>query len=219
MEKLTKKRIKEMANEIAEYCHENGFGDVIMYYNNKRVFVNYYGHEDMEVQEDINPHDYLSYCAYNHIFSISSEGGLDLEYELFNEKELYKIFRKYGVYAELGNSWNCSCYVWDDNMEVEYMIYEKPKERKYFGCWNVPDDGLLIGLVNTYKDALNKTNPNVNGSCIIGDGINFEVDGQPYKFSTNYNQSDVVDSVIDVCKKYLEENGAENIWYDCGRLD
>lgn len=219
MEKLTKKRIKEMANEIAEYCHENGFGDVIMYYNNKRVFVNYYGYEDMEVQEDINPHDYLSYCAYNHIFSMSSEGELDLEYELFDEKELYKIFRKYGVYAELGNSWNCSCYVWDDNMEVEYMIYEKPKKRKYFGCWNVPDDGLLIGLVNTYKDALNKVNPKVNGSCIICDGINFEVDGQPYKFSTNYNQSDVVDSVIDACKKYLEENGAENILYDRGRLD
>lgn len=218
MEKLTKQLIEKMANEIAQYCYDNEYGDVILYYNGNQRFVDYYGHERDEIVENVNPHDYFDYCAYNHIFSMSSEGFLDLEYELLNEKGIDKIFHKYGLYAELGNSWNCSCYLLYDDMEVEYTIYEIPKEKIYILRWKNYDSEIM-GLIDTYNKAIEEANPKCNGSCIIGDGINFELNGQPYKFDTNYNQSDAVDSVINACKEYLQSIGATNIWYDCGRMD
>ena len=219
MNKLTKENIEKMALEIADYCHANEYGDVIMYFNNKRVFINFGSRPDMDTEYDIDPHDYFEYAAYNHIFSITSEGDLDLEMELLYQKRLYYIFEKYGVYGELGNSWNCSCYPINDDMEIEYTIYEEPKQTEYISTSNYPKDARFIGLVATYNTAIKEVNPCVCGSIVIGDGINFELDGQPYKFSTNYNQSDVVNHVTEACKRYLISVNATNIWYDCGRLD
>ena len=218
--KLTKQMIEEMADEIAKYCYKNNYGDVILYYNNKRRFIDYYGHERDEIQENINPHDYMEYVAYDHILSISSEGGLDLEYEAFYVEKggIEEIFNKYGCYSELGTGWYTSLYSEKSDMEVEYTIYDRPKESKYIYSPNKYSDKRIQGLIDIYDDALKK-NSRVGGSCVIGDGIEFELDGQPYFFSTNYQQSEVSNEVIKTCKIYLTGIGAENIYYNCGRLD
>lgn len=218
--KLTKKDIEKMANEIADMCHKNGFGDTIIYFNNKRMFVDYYGHKHKEIEENIDPHDYFKYTAYHHILSMSFEGGLyDYIDRDFDAPLLTEILKKYELYWELGESWNLTVYPSNDDMEIEYTVYEKPEETRYVRRWEEQTDVRLKGLVNTYNLSIAAHNETGRGSCIIGDGIKFKLDGHPYFFSTNYNQSDVSSAVITDCKLYLVAIGATEIYYDCGRLD
>lgn len=67
-------------------------------------------------EEGFNPKEYFDYVCQPHFLSMSFEGYL---YEALNyslspsycdtiDKELSDIFRKYGYYYELGNSWNLS---------------------------------------------------------------------------------------------------------------
>jgi hypothetical protein len=140
MKKLTKALIEQMAKEIMDFLVENEIShDVAIYYNGKKMRNNYEWSQNeyvnnIEVLDDYNPHDYFEYAAYNHILSMSFEGGL---YNLLNytggltETKFRKIFEKYGVYYELGNAWNLTTYVIDDKTEVEYTVYNKPKERIY----------------------------------------------------------------------------------------
>ena len=217
---LTRNQIEEMANEIANYCYENGHGDVIMYYNNKRRYVDYYGYERDEIDRDVNPHDYIDYCAYEHIFTMSSEGSLDLEYEIFEKDNgIQKIFNKYGVYAELGNYWNLSCYSISDDMVVEYTIYKRPAETIYIYRNNIKNFPTELQKLGEIFDSQIINYKNTCGSCVIGDGIKFDYKDKSYFFSTNYNQSEAPYELINTLKRYLFEIGAMNIVYDCGRLD
>lgn len=230
MRKVTKADIENMAKEIMNVLTEHECDrDVFIYYNNKRMHHAIEWSEDYKkiidngilIEEDIDPHDYFDYAAYDHIFSMSFEGAL---YDYFNYEDcpswLEKIFDKYGVYYELGNSWNLTVYPISDDIKYEYTIYEKPKETIYLTHWKI-QDGIfpseMKGLLDTWETLANEYG--VNGSCIIGDGIYFEWNNERYFFSTNYNQSDVVSKVIDGCKEYLVSIGATEIWYDCGRMD
>lgn len=221
MEKLTKKRIEEMANDIANYCYKNNYGDVILYYNNKRRFIDYYGHERDEIQENINPHDYMEYVAYDHILSISSEGGLDLEHEAFYVEKggIEEIFNKYGCYSELGTGWYTSLYPEKSDMEVEYTIYDRPRKTHYIYRHNLneflPELQKLIEIFDREISNCRKT----NSCCVIGDGIKFDYKDKSYFFSTNYNQSESPSEVISSLKRYLFSIGAENIKYNCGIID
>lgn len=217
MEKLTKARIEEMANEIADKLRELGISDTIIYYNNKRMFVDYGGKN--KIEENIDPHDYFEYASYNHILSMSFEGQLyDLFYEYCEVPWLSEIFSKYGVYSELGNLWNLTTYPDVEGLEVEYTKYERPKPTTYI--YNFPnyDDKRIQYLIYVYNESIRR-NPSHLGSCVIGDGIRFKLDGKPYFFSTNWNQSEAPTEVIADCKAYLNIIGATEIYYDCGRLD
>jgi hypothetical protein len=58
---------------------------------------------------------------------MSFEGGL---YDCINYgnggvyDKLQNIFDNYGLYFELGNAWNLTAYPTNDDLEVEYTIYE-----------------------------------------------------------------------------------------------
>lgn len=72
---------------------------------------------DCYLIEDIDPRDYFEYVHNPHILSMSFEGSL---YECLNgyagdyggqmESEFSDLLAKYGLYYELGNAWNLSCY-------------------------------------------------------------------------------------------------------------
>ena len=200
--------------------------DVSIYYNNKRMKNNYDWRSDenvvsVVVEEDFNPHDYFEYAAHNHIMSMSFEGGL---YHVLNysfgrtEDEFRKLLEKYGVYYELGNAWNLTVYPINDEMEVEYTVYEEPKEKIYLvSHQDVPYD-LQIIMDKWYWWSMMSGD---EGSCVLGAGFNFEWKGDEYFMPA---QSPHQGSISwekhkdEVCE-LLKEIGATNITYDFGRID
>lgn len=124
--KLTPKQKEQLAVEIRDWLidHEM-WQDVRIYFNGKCFSTDdgnrHYAYNDRNnlfVLENIDPRDYFEYVSPDDILSMSFEGPL---YELLNDgiytvsiyddEEFLAIFKKYGCYYELGNSWNLSaCY-------------------------------------------------------------------------------------------------------------
>ena len=135
MGKITKTDIEKLANEIKAFLETHEIADsVSIYYNgnvvrSKTEYDSEYNATYTWVKtDDVDPHDYFEYAAYDHILSMSFEGVL---YELLNYSggsiidKFNKIFEKYGLYYELGNAWNLTCCL-NDDVEVEYTYYERP---------------------------------------------------------------------------------------------
>lgn len=117
---LTKAAIENLAKEIRQYLLDREMWiDTRIYFNGKafstddgqrHFFYNDPAH--LVVLEDEDPHTYTEYAG--DILTMTFEGPL---YEALNyggyddnpwqtEEELTAIFRKYGLYYELGNAWN-----------------------------------------------------------------------------------------------------------------
>lgn len=131
---MDKKKIEKLAKEIFEFLYENKIWiDVSIYFNhkcwsthksNQAVFVGgehdpydmfcYNEHGYFE-SCNIDPKNYFEYVAEPNILSMSFEGPV---YDILNGyssaalyDELLAIFKKYGLYFELGNAWNLSAYI------------------------------------------------------------------------------------------------------------
>lgn len=109
--KLSKIKIEQLANEIMDFLKEQGLDtDVSIYFNGKRM--NSKGIE----KGTFNPKDYFDYVG--DILSMSFEGSfnsiinyyLDVSYCNIVMAKFDAILDKYGVYYELGNSWNLSLF-------------------------------------------------------------------------------------------------------------
>ena len=123
MKRLTKKQIEELAVEIREFLLEHELWvDVAIHFNGKCFTTydkengkHYYNdREHLVVRENEDPRRYFEYVNPDHIFSMSFEGGVC---EMMNygacsslKEKLDAIFKKYGLYYELGNHWNLTCY-------------------------------------------------------------------------------------------------------------
>lgn len=121
MVKMTAKKTENLAKEIHSFLVKNGLWvDVAIYFNGKCWSTNNKNHtefcynENRYFETEANPKDYFEYVAEPNILSMSFEGGL---YEILNgyygfklEAEFQTIFEKYGLYYELGNAWNLSCF-------------------------------------------------------------------------------------------------------------
>lgn len=122
--KLTKAAIENLAKEIRQYLLDRDMWiDTRIYFNGKAFSTDdrdghyYYNDPDhLVVLEDEDPHTYTEYAG--DILTMTFEGPL---YEALNyggyegyqwktEEELTDIFRKYGLYYELGNAWNLTAY-------------------------------------------------------------------------------------------------------------
>lgn len=124
--RLTEEQIEKLAVEVGQFLidHEM-WQDVAIYFNGK-CFTTYdkeagkYYYNDPDhliVVENKDPNDYFDYVAEEHVLSMGFEGPL---YALINYpqgtgdyRKLYKfnqIFKNYGLYYELGDAWNLSCY-------------------------------------------------------------------------------------------------------------
>ena len=122
-QKMSAHLIESLADELRNWLEDNElWSDCRIYFNGKA-----YSTDDGSGQydstkhhgwyelEDIDPHDYFEYAGG--VLSMSFEGPL---YEVLNgylgeySREVCEkfddIFHRYGLYYELGNSWNLSAY-------------------------------------------------------------------------------------------------------------
>lgn len=132
MKRPTPEQIEMMAMEIRNFLlkHEMWI-DTTIYFNGKAFSTDdrngHYAYNDpntLYVLEDMNPRDYFEYVG--EYLSMSFEGPF---YEIINfydradycnrlMDEFYNIIGKYGLYSELGNSWNLSLFPsgdWEDD--------------------------------------------------------------------------------------------------------
>ena len=228
MKKLTKANIEQFAMDVLHYLEAHGLDyDVCIYFNNKRI-KNEYNWRDpnpqpkLVVQENISPFTYFEYANYDHILSMSFEGPL---YDVLNysggkrEDELLKIFEQYGCYWELGNMWNLSAYPLDDDMEIEFTAYGRPKQRKDLYMW----DSSIPTEIREIMDKWYKLSEleGEKGSCVIGAGFNFTWNGDDYFMlaCSPYQGSMSWEASKDDVRQMLVDIGATDIQYDWGRMD
>lgn len=228
MKKLTRIDIELFAVDIMCYLTENDLdSDVCIYFNNKRIRHEYDWRTlnpkpEFIVEYNMSPFDYFEYANHEHILSMSFEGPLydELNYTCGKKTDgLEKIFKKYGVYWELGNAWNLSAYPIDDDMEIEFTAYELPKEKIDLYMWdrNVPTP--LHEIMDKWY-ALSKQEGD-KGSCVIGAGFNFTWNEDDYFMCacSPYQGSISWETSREEIRKMLEEIGATDIIYDWGRMD
>lgn len=230
MKTLTKTNIEELANEIIGFLERSGLAsDVSIYFNNKVMRSRGEYDDDYNyipkwvTTENVNPHDYFEYCAYDHILSMSFEGPL---YDVLNytfgkmEEKFRAIFDKYGLYYEFGNAWNLSAYLSDDDIEVEYTKYEQPKRTIYLYRGDREENPselqtIMDGWYELSKEVGNK------GSCVLGAGFEFEWSDNKYFMPacSPYQGSISWETHKDGVQRALENIGAVNIYYKWGNMD
>ncbi len=104
---MTKKKIEKIGNEIVNLCIKEEWYDTCVYFNNKRIFIE--GKDKIFVKENCSPEEDFEYGNPD-LISMSFEGLL---YDLINngfECQLTDLLEKYGLYYELGNTWNLGIY-------------------------------------------------------------------------------------------------------------
>lgn len=226
--KLTKTKIEELANEIIGFLERSGLAPSVSIYFNNKVMRNKGKYDDdynyiskWETTENVDPHDYFEYAAYDHILSMSFEGPL---YDVLNytfgkmEEKFLNIFHKYGLYYELGNAWNLSAYLSNDDVEVEYTNYDRPKRTAYLYRGNDNPSELQV-IIDTWYQLSKEVGD--KGSCVLGAGFEFEWKGDKYFMPacSPYQGSISWEKPKDKIQKMLEEAGATNIHYKWGNMD
>ena len=120
---LTMEQREQLATDIFNWLREHELWmDVAIYFNGKcwatsnKDDTEFCYNENKYFEYEADPKNYFEYVREPNILSMSFEGGL---YEVLNgyvygwirlEEEFRKIFEKYGLYFELGNAWNLSCF-------------------------------------------------------------------------------------------------------------
>lgn len=228
--KLTKFNIEQLVDEITAFLDEHNLqSGVCIYFNNKRIVSEgFFDGKDLTYkwiqEENKDPHDYFDYAAYNHILSMSFEGPL---YDVLNyyapdkcDEKFREVFDKYGLYFELGNAWNLTTYPLDDDMEIEYTIYNKPEPviHLYYHSKDMYPTELSTTMTAWYE--LSKYHGD-SGSCVLGAGFEFEYNDQKYFMHScsPYQGSLSWEAYKDVIHRMLAGMGATDIYYHWGNMD
>ena len=228
MKTFTKTNIEELAKEITTFLEKEKLAsDVSIYFNNKVMRDRGTWGDDYnyipkwETTENVDPHDYFEYAAYDHILSMSFEGAL---YEVLNYtggrkgEEFERIFERHGLYFEFGNAWNLSVYPIDD-MKIEYTKYEQPKETIQLYRWNRMAPSELQSIMDEWF--VQSSMVGDKGSCVLGAGFEFEWNGDTYFMPacSPYQGSISWEKPKDKIHKMLEDIGATEIYYRWGNMD
>ena len=120
---LTTKQREELATDIFNWLNDREMWvDTHIYFNGKcwgtsnQNSTEFCYNERRYFEYKAEPKDYFEYVREPNILSMSFEGAL---YDVLNgyvygwvklEEEFSKILEKYGLFYELGNAWNLSCY-------------------------------------------------------------------------------------------------------------
>lgn len=103
-----------LKDDIIAFCQKHRLDqDICIYVGGDRYNIGSYG--QLSVEKNVDPRDYFDYVREPNLLSMSFEGPL---YEALNYGEpswdlfdkFHDLFSKYGVYFELGDSWNLSVY-------------------------------------------------------------------------------------------------------------
>ena len=226
---LTKKKIEILALRILSTLEKKELAsDLSIYFNNKRISIKTkYTDEGVKYErveeEGINPHDYLTYCPYKHIISISTEGELYTQLNYGSgqfPKVLEDLFKKVGIYYETGESWNLSFYTLDDRMKVEYTEYEEPPKviYAYYNKRDIYQEEIRIVMEAWY--ALSEKTGDIGG-CVIGAYLEFKFEGNIYKMDpcSPYQGEGSWTPYVDMISNLLKGLGATEIKWNPGRLD
>lgn len=119
----TAEQKEQLATEIFNWLVEHELWvDIQIYFNGKCWSTSNQDHtefcynENKYFEYEAEPKDYFEYVREPNILSMSFEGSL---YDVLNgcvsgwvklEDEFRKIFEKHGLYFELGNAWNLTCF-------------------------------------------------------------------------------------------------------------
>lgn len=116
--RLSSQKIQKLADEIRTYLiKQELWVDTTIYFNNKAYSTHngdHYSYNDPDDLIEINnvdPRKHIEYCGK--YLTMSFEGPLYDELNYGNGivyDRLQTIFKKYGLYFELGNTWNLSAY-------------------------------------------------------------------------------------------------------------
>lgn len=225
--KFTKELIEQFAYDVMDYLTKYHLDSgVCIYFNNKRIKHEYDWRNDdptpkLIVENNISPLDYFEYVNYNHILSMSFEGPLydSLNYSGYKEAGLHELFEKYGVYWELGNSWNLSAYPIDDSLEIDFTWYGRPKEKRTLYMWDHTVPAELRNIMEKWYLLSNAVGD--KGSCVIGAGFDFTWNGIEYHMcACSPHQGSISwETNKDDVRKMLEDIGATNILYKWGIID
>ena len=120
---LTAKQREQLATDIFNWLNDKELWiDVSIYFNGKRWSTNnkdlteFCYNERRYFEDEADPKNYFEYVREPNILSMTFEGSL---YEVLNAyavgwaklvEEFKQIFKKYGLYYELGHAWNLTCY-------------------------------------------------------------------------------------------------------------
>lgn len=122
MNQLSEQQIEQLAVEVREFLLERDLWvDVCIYFNGKRFGTQdpetgryHYNDRDKLFIDEADPRDYFEYVNSDHILSMSFEGDLCeiIYYGIapVTHQKFHEIFSKYGLYYELGDHWNMTCY-------------------------------------------------------------------------------------------------------------
>jgi hypothetical protein len=221
--KLTSEDKEKIVQELIRAFKElDMLDECLFYYNNKRVATNRKTGEPYIDRKECDPRDYMDYCNENTI-TIGFEGS-NL-YEVLNgylSDDLYetvfraieKIVAPYGLFWELGNSWNLSFY------DTDYDDNEPEPQEEEIGIHqgvDVPIELLQISKywaekANAYGDA---------GSCVLGAGFKFRYQDKLYFMPplTHWQGSCSWEAYKDEIQEKLYQVGATEISYEWGRMD
>lgn len=228
--KLTKIKIEELVTKIEEFLKKHDLLDSVrIYFNNKRRVWEWDWRNDgaykVREEDNVDPHNYFEYAAYNHILSMSFEGGL---YSVLNgysngdlEDKFLDLLGEYGLYYEMGHAWNLTCYpdCPEEEADVEYTIYKQPIPPKVIYSHSTDVPSVLMDI-KKHWDELSATTQYLGGSCTIGDGFEFNYQNRPYEMVTpNFQGSCIYEHWIDTIKEELKNAGATDIHYNYGYLD
>lgn len=233
MKALTKRRISLMAYEIAHGLMERGCNDTRIYYNDKALDISFNTRAWLDDDADsplskfatlkkingINPLEYFEYAATNHILSMSFEG--ELYNYIYEQGEipawLENVFKKYGVYYELGNQWNLTCYAIDDNMKVDYTFYSNTSTDPIYLFGE--NNGIFQKIMDEWHEKSRVTGD--IGSCVLGAGMSFNYKGAEYFMSAQSPWQGCCswEAHIDWVKQELEKLGCTEVYYKCGHMD
>ena len=227
--KMTKTTIEELANKVIEiFCQKQLAGDTSFYFNNKVIRIQQKFDKDFnatyikEETDNVDPHNYFEYAAYDHILSMSFEGFfyeyMDMHFQFPDECE--KLFKEYGIYWELGEQWNCSFYPIDeDETRIEYTKYTKPVEPQYIHIHSFPCDSHLVDIMQDWYAMSKQTGD--KGGCVIGAYMAFEYNGIPYHMApcSPWQGEGSWTSHVNYVINRLKTIGATNIHWNYGRLD
>ncbi len=229
MQKLTKANIAQLAQEIITFLNANEMQDTVcIYFNNIRMRSECNWRErpitfTWKQDDNIDPHDYFEYAAYDHIISMSFEGNL---YELLNYgggkivEDFNSIFNKYNLYYERGNAWNLTAYPLDDNMEIEYTYYSKPETITNLYYHSREDYPSALSNIMDVWYRLSESEGD-RGSCTIGAGFNFKYEGKKYFMCacSPWQGSLAHEKWTDVIESLLKNAGATEIYFNYGNMD
>lgn len=229
MDFLTKNDLEKLADKVAKWANQYG-KDWSIFYNGKRMGYSFDLEKGYEkyIQDDVNPIDYCEYFPEHFIMGMSYDGAVYDAINWYEYDELEELLKEYGLYLEHLDNCHCHFYELNDDMEVQYTIYTKPKEyclirpdycRERWTDKMVDYPKELDTIMELWKEYSSKGNH--AGLCVIGEYVGFTYKGNNYRMSSQcvFQGEGHYHQCVEYIKPFLEKMGATDIYVNYGMLD